>query len=777
MSQALAKNRFDGIGVPALIALVALHGLGLFAYLFRNVLTPSWLWDNQDYMLFLNAPYYHLHMVGVIGHLYGWGLYLLWKQFHQRWWPLYWTSFAVAFALTAIPLLRVQRVQEIYGAAAFIAMAVFYALLFAFYVYHLIRRRPRFEVIAFHLFSGYPIAIMFFQSRNLSTTVTALMLWLLLLLHVAIVWRLRRSSRDDAILSAMSSAVKSRAVFVAHAAILILAALVCLPHHFINLFSARAVLQRVLQQANYATTPTAAPLPDMTPPPHHLRFRTYDGSWNNLKHPEIGMANTPLGRYIPESGRTPQEVNAEPSVLRISERLLKQGEFKSAAPLNSLAMAWVNFSVHDFFDRGVGDNLIRPATDNHKIPVSDNRFMYMSKLMATETGAHNSRVTHWFDASQIYGSNEARAQALRTHVGGKMKIEEDGLLPVAPQGFFLTGDAPRSSLHLGVLMLHHLWVAEHNYLTEQLQQRHPEMADEELYQTARLIVAAEIVKIHTVEWTAQLVADPVSADFMTRFWEQFGKAEYRDDLYYAVSEEFISSYVLHEIMPPVFSLVDAQGNEVENARFVTDLFYKGGQERLKKHGLANVLSSFGANPMGLIYPFNVPEDLRRFSEHEMLIPPEQRQPDDVGYLDLAAIPIARERDARVPRYNDVREKIGLPRLKSIREISNDPAVVNALEDLYGHVDQIEFIVGYKAESRPSNWGLTYTQTLAFLPVVVYRIIADRFYTKDFTREIYTPYGMERLRDVRFHDIIKNLYGPSLLPQDRDAPIFHLWRKL
>ena len=775
MSQAFAKNRFGDMGAPIFIVFAVFQVLGLFAYFSRNVLTPAWLWDNQDYMLFLNASYYHLHMVCVIGHLFGWGLYLLWKQFHQKWWSLYWTSFAMAFVLTAIPLLRVQRVHDIYGAAAFAAFVAFYALLFAFYVYHLIRRRPRFEIAAFHVFSGYPLAALFFQSRSVSSNVPALALWTLLLLHVALVWQIIRSNRGEAALAATSSAA-SRPVYLGHAIILLLAALACLPHHYIQLLYSRTVLRNTLEHVGYAQAPIAPPLADMTPPPNHLRFRTYDGSWNNLKHPEIGMANTPLGRYIPESGRAPQDVNAEPSVLRISERLLKQEQFLSAAPLNALAMAWVNFFVHDFFDRGVGDNLIRPATENYKIPVSAGRFMYMSKLMATPEGAHTSRVTHWFDASQIYGSNAAKAQALRAHAGGKMTIEANGLLPATPQGFFLTGDAPRSSLHLGVLMLHHLWVAEHNYLAAQLQQRYPAMADEELYQTARLIVAAEIVKIHTVEWTAQLVADPVSAEFMARFWEQFGKAEYREDLYYSVSEEFISSYVLHEIMPPAFSLVDAQGNELESVRFVTDLFYKGGQERLKKHGLANVLSSFGVNPMGVIYPFNVPEEIRRFSAHEMLIPSEQRQPDDAGYLDLGAIPIARERDARIPKYNDLRERLGMPRLKSIREVTNDPAVVKALEELYGDVDQIEYLVGFKAESRPSNWGLTYTQVLAFLPVVVYRIIADRFYTRDFTAEVYTPYGIERLRDVRFYDIIKNLYGPSLLPSDRNTPIFHLWKK-
>ena len=149
-------------------------------------------------------------------------------------------------------------------------------------------------------------------------------------------------------------------------------------------------------------------------------------------------------------------------------------------------------------------------------------------------------------------------------------------------------------------------------------------------------------------------------------------------------------------------------------------------------------------------------------------------PDFAGYIDLGAIPIARDRDARVPFYNDLRVKLGLPRLRSIREITNEPDIVAALESLYPSVDKIEYVIGYKAESRPSKWALTPTQVRTFLPVVIYRILADRFYTRDFTEKTYTPYGMQRIKEIRFYDIIKRVYNPSLLPKDRNHPIFYQW---
>src|SRR5438128_4902025 len=461
------------------IVLAALHGLGVYAYVTRNVLKHVWLWDNPDYMLYLYAAYFHLHMIALAGHLYVWGPYLILRRYRARWWSLYYVSFASAYVFTVIPLLSVQRVAALYGALVYRVIAV-YALL--------------------------------------------------LLLYVA---------RD--------------------------------------------------RVASRARATTAAPTRDQ------LRFRSTDGSWNNLEHPEIGRAGTPLGRYLPAVAATPQDVYREPSVLEVSERLLKQKQFIPAATsngtINALAFAWVNFFVHDFYARGT--EFSRAATAQYKLPVGDGTFVYMSKLPEYpegKAGSHRSGATHWFDGSQVYGSDEAWAQQLRTRTdsgtpGAKLRVCDDGLLPKYRPGqrpgagaggpldlfcgaegrggsrggpaVFLTGDSPRSSLHIGLLLFHHLWAHEHNYIVDQLAARYPAMTNEELYRTARLIVAAEIVKVHTVEWTAQMTSDPVSAEFVRRIWDtRVGDPKsYRPDRAFAVSEEFLASYVLHEIVPPEFSIV------------------------------------------------------------------------------------------------------------------------------------------------------------------------------------------------------------------------------
>jgi hypothetical protein len=799
------------------IVLAALHGFGAYAYITRNVLKHPWLWDNPDYMLFLSAAYYHLHILLLAGHLYVWGPLLIWRQYRARWWSLYYGSLACAYVFTSIPLLSVQRDSALYGPLAYRVIEVHLLLLLLYLVYQLAGPRSRASIVGFHVFSGFPIAALFFLTTAISHSKIGIILTAILAFHVLAAWYVERQKGlpwASWVPPTQLRGEKRWPVRLANTAVLMIVATLTLLNFQFNLLYARHVVVGILEKSGYPPPVDKEAATFQTPSPAQLRFRTADGSWNNLNYPEMGKACTPLGRYVPASATTPQDVYREPSVLRISDRLLKQKQFIPAATshgtINSLAFAWVNFFVHDFFSRGTEFSRTG-AKQYYKLPVGDGTYVYMSKLPqdpGEKEGAHRSCATHWFDSSQVYGSSEAWARQLRTTTasgapGAKLRVCEDGLLPRYrpwksstppldlfcgnPEGsedaVFLTGDSPRSSLHVGLLLFHHLFVYEHNYIVDQLAQRYPQMTDDELYGTARLIVAAEVAKIHTLEWTRQMTGDPVTAEFLRRLWnERVGSPDaYRPDRYYAVSEEFISSYVLHEITPVQFSIVDASGQEVERLAYVNDLFGLGGQRKLQQYRPAQLFHSFGRNAMGLIYPFNVSDQFRRFRGFESprstprsLIPTHPA--DDAGYLDLAAIPVARDRDARVPKYNDLREALNEPRLKRIEDVSSDPEVVAALKELYTSVDDIEYIVGFKAESRPSTWGLTYTQANAFAPVVVFRLLADRFYTKDFRPGIYTEYGMDRLRTVKLYDIIKQHFPATPLPADREARIFYFWAR-
>jgi Animal haem peroxidase len=315
------------------VVFAALHGLGIYAYVTRYVLKHVWLWDNPDYMLYLYAAYFHLHMIVLAGHLYVWGPYLIWRRYRVRWWSLYYVSFASAYVFTLIPLLAVQRVAALDGALAYWVIVVYALLLLAYVARYLIGSRARATLVALHVFAGFPMAALFFLSTSL--------LGAILILHVGAAWYLeRRAGLGEATPAEPPRAGGSLLpVRVANSVLVVVIAAVTLLNFQFNLLYGRHILLGILDKAAYPPPVDPSTATTATPTRDQLRFRSTDGSWNNLEHPEIGRAGTPLGRYLPAVAATPQDVYREPSVLKVSERLMKQKQFIPAATSNGTISA------------------------------------------------------------------------------------------------------------------------------------------------------------------------------------------------------------------------------------------------------------------------------------------------------------------------------------------------------------------------------------------------------------------------------------------------------
>jgi hypothetical protein len=177
--------------------------------------------------------------------------------------------------------------------------------------------------------------------------------------------------------------------------------------------------------------------------------------------------------------------------------------------------------------------------------------------------------TAWWDASQIYGYDEVSAQRVKrdpkdpakllmVHAGNRNTAgERQGYLPV-----FQPGDpinpawagqeavAFPDNFSIGMSFYHNVFVREHNIFVDKFRQlaaknpnddsglrdpadpdrviRYKDVKPEELYQAARLVVAAEIAKIHTIEWTTQLLYDEPLYKGMNANW--FGLIRKEDAL-------------------------------------------------------------------------------------------------------------------------------------------------------------------------------------------------------------------------------------------------------
>ncbi|HEX4931187.1 MAG TPA: peroxidase family protein, partial [Gaiellaceae bacterium] len=241
--------------------------------------------------------------------------------------------------------------------------------------------------------------------------------------------------------------------------------------------------------------------------PH--RTRKLDGSYTDLEKPAMGMVGARFGRNVPVDGTYPEPLPQllEPSPRLVSRELLTRDEFKPATIVNVLAGAWLQFEVHDWFSHGKNvpeDPFELELAGDDPWPDRPMRIERTRSDPAPDAnGGPPTYVTadsHWWDGSQIYGSEPALAAALRSKEGGKLRLDPDGQLPRdLEEHVDLTGVA--GNFWLGLALLHTLFTHEHNAICDRLQQEYPGWSDGELYDRARLINAALMAKIHTVEWT------------------------------------------------------------------------------------------------------------------------------------------------------------------------------------------------------------------------------------------------------------------------------------
>src|SRR5204863_1447882 len=113
--------------------------------------------------------------------------------------------------------------------------------------------------------------------------------------------------------------------------------------------------------------------------------------------------------------------------------------------------------------------------------------------------------TSWRDGSQIYVSCQETPKRVSAFNVGKLKLEPNGRLPADPEvdGLDLTGF--NENWWFGLSCLHTLFTKEHNAICDALKREHPDWDDQRLFDTAWLINAALMAKIHTVEWTPGIV--------------------------------------------------------------------------------------------------------------------------------------------------------------------------------------------------------------------------------------------------------------------------------
>ncbi|XP_029185406.2 peroxidasin-like isoform X1 [Acropora millepora] len=291
-------------------------------------------------------------------------------------------------------------------------------------------------------------------------------------------------------------------------------------------------------------------------------YRTFDGRCNNLCDPTLGMANTPMVRLPGLRPPTayegnkfaPRQLSATstsgrkvplPNARRVSVRVFVSGEgdvrFRRppGTPQGThLVMIWGQFLDHDLALTALTERVSCgtnaqpcPNKPDDCIGIDVDRSVRLARDPSAQCiplrratrdrqGEQRNILTHFIDASQVYGSSTKTANELRDRSAnlGLMDVRQflipgtrsRPILPRQRQGFcrsnnpvrepcFRAGD-DRPNENQGLTAMHTVWVREHNRIARILHTLNPTWNDERLFQEARKIVIAEIQHITYNEW-------------------------------------------------------------------------------------------------------------------------------------------------------------------------------------------------------------------------------------------------------------------------------------
>lgn len=435
--------------------------------------------------------------------------------------------------------------------------------------------------------------------------------------------------------------------------------------------------------------------------------RSIDGSENNLNKPLMGATFTELLRYVfsdYEDGVSEISEEGRPSPRLVSNIVNAQEDLiPNTLNTSDYIWQWGQFLDHDIdFTDGAtpaepadievpaGDPFFDPF-DTGTALITFNRSVYNT---STGTGIGNPRqqlnkITAWIDASNVYGSDVTRADTLRLNDGtGRLNTSSGNLLPFNTEGLpndggdddpslFLAGDF-RANEQVGLTSMHTLFVREHNRYVEALSIANPELSGDELYERGRRFVGALMQAITYNEFLPALLGQGALSEY----------DGYNSNVDASIANIFSTAAYRfgHSMLSPQILRLDQNLNVIPEGNLpLLDAFFSP-EIIIDEGGIDPMLRGLAKQLAQRADPFVI-DDVRNF----LFGPP------GAGGFDLASLNIQRGRDHGLPKYNDVREQMGLQRALSFQDISASAEVQTKLEEAFGNVDNIDVWVGGLAE--------------------------------------------------------------------------------
>ncbi|XP_073819584.1 chorion peroxidase [Musca autumnalis] len=487
------------------------------------------------------------------------------------------------------------------------------------------------------------------------------------------------------------------------------------------------------------------------------KYRSFDGSCNNIlpHRSHWGAAGQPMERLLPpayEDGIWTPRIHAKDGFLLMGAREISRillGDSDRPHPkYNLLLMQFGQFIAHDVTQSSSvrlerGESIQCCAPNNRGVLPPEQRhfacmpisvephdefyanfgircmnFVRLSLAPNTDCratfGKQRSKVTHFLDASPVYGSSLETARELRLFKGGKLRMFNDfgrDMLPLTNDRSACGNDDPsmtcfksgdgRTNQIISLVVLHILFAREHNRIADILSQINPRATDELLYQEARRIVIAEMQHIIYNEYLPLVIGPMQMKRFRLTPQHHGYSTDYSADINPAITNAFSGAAFRmgHSSVDGKFHIQQQRGHADEIIH-IPDVMFNPSRMRLRTF-LDDMLGTMMHQPMQRV-DSAITQGLSRFLF---------RGHNPFG-LDLAAFNIQRGRDQGLRTYNDYMEVMGHRRIQSFSQLP--PEVGRKLSQVYRHPDDIDLWVGGLLEKSVEGGivGITFAEIIA-----------------------------------------------------------------
>ncbi|XP_060857239.1 peroxidase-like isoform X2 [Metopolophium dirhodum] len=530
----------------------------------------------------------------------------------------------------------------------------------------------------------------------------------------------------------------------------------------------------------------------------NLKYRSPDGSCNNLKRYYSGKATTAYKRllfnnYIDSFYEVREDSfsSYRPSPRSLSVEFVKDEH--SPDDFKTMAMAyWTIFVGHDLSHTAMS----RMLTSNKSVsccserrsqlmprsiyrelclqvvvPDGDPFFIVPHRCMhyARSVPAVRSdctfgvkeqmnQATHYLDGSMIYGSSAKRTWSLRTNLDGQLltsmdcdnKNHGDQLQPqympledtesIACQygsgTCYRAGDIRANALPQ-LTVMHTLWMREHNRLAKLLSHINPHWDDERIFQEARKIVTASIQHITYAEWLPALLGENYTRRNGLELPTKVYSNAYNETTDPSVSNSFATAILpfANSMLSDTISLY-TEGRMI-NASLSLKEHYNRPTGLLLNYmdQLVRGLSTQNTQKIDMLFTKTLTNHL--YSVY----------PNHPFGMDIVSLDIQRTRDHGIPSYTEFRKYCRLKAIRSVQDLSKImvEGSTDRLLKQYKHWRDIELLVGALFEKHEEDSMVGPTMRCIIREQFIRTRMADRYFYD--LPNIFNEYQLTEIRKV------------------------------